>query len=524
MSQSSLQATPMTRRQWLIVRQAAIAAAGAAWPCLHRPGSGSTANRLAVIGRSVHHPRPPHPDCHLCRCCLHRIRPIIGDLGESARLLPPGAGHWLGTDDQGRDILSRLIYGSRLTLQVVLLVAVIAAPIGLLVGTVAGYAGGWVDAVLMRITDIFLAFPKLVLALAFVAALGPGIGNAIIAIAITSWPPYARIARAETLMVRNSDYIQAVQLMGASPWRIVLRHIMPLCISSLIVRVTLDMAGIILTAAGLGFLGLGAQPPLPEWGAMIASGRRFILDQWWVAAAPGVAILIVSLGFNLLGDGLRDALDPRGERPMSALLNVEDLRVTFPTRTACHRGGARRVLHARPRAARHCRRERLRQVADRPRHHGPDRRTRVVIDAKRLNFNGIDLTRPSKAERRASCAASRIAMILQDPKYSLNPVMTIGRQIVETLRAHEGRSARRGPRTQRSPCSSRADPRSRPGLRSLSARGLGRHGPARDDRDDADRRARTPDRRRADLGARRHGAARRARHPRPIWSPSAAWG
>ena len=163
----------------------------------------------------------------------------------------------------------------------------------------------------MRITDIFLAFPKLILALAFVAALGPGIENAVLAIAITSWPPYARIARAETLTVRNSDYIAAVQLMGASPLRIVLRHIMPLCISSLIVRVTLDMAGIILTAAGLGFLGLGAQPPLPEWGAMIASGRRFILDQWWVAGAPGVAILIVSLGFNLLGDGLRDALDPR---------------------------------------------------------------------------------------------------------------------------------------------------------------------------------------------------------------------
>jgi peptide/nickel transport system permease protein len=164
----------------------------------------------------------------------------------------------------------------------------------------------------MRITDIFLAFPKLILALAFVAALGPGIENAIIAIAITSWPPYARIARAETLTVRNSDYISAVRLMGASPIRIVVRHIMPLCTSSLIVRVTLDMAGIILTAAGLGFLGLGAQPPLPEWGAMIASGRRFILDQWWVAAMPGIAILIVSLGFNLLGDGLRDALDPRG--------------------------------------------------------------------------------------------------------------------------------------------------------------------------------------------------------------------
>ncbi|MBB4955804.1 peptide/nickel transport system permease protein [Agrobacterium vitis] len=237
--------------------------------------------------------------------------PVQGDLAGS-RLLPPGSsGFWLGTDDQGRDIYSRLIYGSRLTLMVVVLVAIIAAPIGLIVGTVSGYAGGWVDAVLMRITDIFLAFPKLVLALALVAALGPGIENAILAIAVTSWPPYARIARAETMTFRNSDYISAVKLMGASPFRIVLRHIMPLCLSSLIVRVTLDMAGIILTAAGLGFLGLGAQPPLPEWGAMIADGRRFILDQWWVAAMPGFAILLVSLGFNLLGDGLRDALDPK---------------------------------------------------------------------------------------------------------------------------------------------------------------------------------------------------------------------
>jgi peptide/nickel transport system permease protein len=236
--------------------------------------------------------------------------PVIGDL-RGSRLLPPSAAHWFGTDDQGRDIYSRVVHGSRLTLFVVILVAVIAAPVGLLIGTVAGYAGGWVDATLMRITDIFLAFPRLILALAFVAALGPGIENAVIAIAITSWPPYARIARAETLTVRHSDYINAIRLMGASPTRIVAKHIMPMCVSSVIVRVTLDMAGIILTAAGLGFLGLGAQPPLPEWGAMIASGRRFVLDQWWVAAAPGMAIFLVSLGFNLLGDGLRDALDPK---------------------------------------------------------------------------------------------------------------------------------------------------------------------------------------------------------------------
>ena len=236
--------------------------------------------------------------------------PTVGDL-KNARLLAPSSAHWFGTDDLGRDIYSRILFGSRWTLYVVILVAIIAAPIGLLVGTVAGYAGGWTDAILMRITDIFLAFPKLILALAFVAALGPGIENAVLAIAITSWPPYARIARAETMTVRNSDYIKAVQLMGASPFRIVLRHIMPLCISSLIIRVTLDMAGIILTAAGLGFLGLGAQPPAPEWGAMIAGGRQYVLDQWWVAAAPGAAIFVISLAFNLLGDGLRDALDPK---------------------------------------------------------------------------------------------------------------------------------------------------------------------------------------------------------------------
>jgi peptide/nickel transport system permease protein len=236
--------------------------------------------------------------------------PYVGDL-RTTRLLPPSAAHWFGTDDQGRDILSRIIFGTRITLIVVVLVALLAAPIGLVVGTVAGYSGGLIDAALMRVTDIFLAFPRLILALAFVAALGPGIENAVIAIAITSWPPYARIARAETLTIRQADYISAVRLIGASPWRIVLRHIMPLCLSSVIVRVTLDMAGIILTAAGLGFLGLGAQPPMPEWGAMIANGRLYVLDQWWVAAAPGAAIFVVSLAFNLLGDGLRDALDPK---------------------------------------------------------------------------------------------------------------------------------------------------------------------------------------------------------------------
>jgi peptide/nickel transport system permease protein len=227
------------------------------------------------------------------------------------RLQPPSAEHFLGTDSLGRDIFSRIVHGARITLLVVLVVVVTVGPIGLLVGTAAGYAGGALDTVLMRVTDIFLAFPRLILALAFVAALGPGIENAVIAIAFTAWPPYARVARAEAMVIRNADFIAATRLQGASPVRIVLRHVMPLCVPSLIVRSTLDMAGIILTAAGLGFLGLGAQPPMPEWGAMIATGRDYIFDQWWVATVPGIAICVVALGFNLLGDGLRDVLDPK---------------------------------------------------------------------------------------------------------------------------------------------------------------------------------------------------------------------
>jgi peptide/nickel transport system permease protein len=218
----------------------------------------------------------------------------------------------LGTDDQARDIFSRIIHGSRIAFLTMLLVTVIAAPIGLSVGMIAGYLGGWGDVVLMRITDMFLAFPRLILALATVAALGPGIENAIIAIAATSWPAYARVARAETLVIRDSDFIAAARLQGASAGRILGRHLLPLCLPSVVVRLALDLPGIILTAAGLGFLGLGAQPPVPEWGSMVASGRNFLLDHWWVAAMPGAAIFLVSVGFNLLGDGLRDILDPKG--------------------------------------------------------------------------------------------------------------------------------------------------------------------------------------------------------------------
>jgi peptide/nickel transport system permease protein len=227
------------------------------------------------------------------------------------RLQPPSSEHWFGTDELGRDIFTRIIYGSRITLLIIFLVSIIVLPAGLIIGTVAGYFGGIADTVLMRITDIFLAFPRLVMALAFAAALGPGIENAVVAISITAWPPYARLARAETLTVRRNDFILAAIMQGASALRIIWSHIVPLCLPSVIVRLTLDMAGIILIAAGLGFLGLGAQPPAPEWGLMVSSGRDYLLDQWWVATMPGLAIFVVSFGFNLLGDGLRDVFDPR---------------------------------------------------------------------------------------------------------------------------------------------------------------------------------------------------------------------
>ena len=235
--------------------------------------------------------------------------PSIQDLGN--RLAPPSFAHWLGTDELGRDILSRILFGGRVTLGMVIAVVVLVAPIGLFIGCIAGYFGGIVDTVLMRVTDVFLAFPRLILALAFVAALKPGVESAVLAIALTAWPPYARLARAETMTLRNSDFIAAAKLTGAMPFRIILRHIMPLCVPSVIVRITLDMSSIIITAASLGFLGMGAQPPSPEWGAMIATAKRFIFEQWWVATIPGIAIFLVSLAFNFLGDGLRDVLDPK---------------------------------------------------------------------------------------------------------------------------------------------------------------------------------------------------------------------
>jgi len=227
------------------------------------------------------------------------------------RLLPPSEIHWLGTDGFGRDLLSRVVYGARPTLLLVSLILVLTIPVGLLIGISAGYIGGWYERIVMRLTDIVMSLPSLVMALALVAILGPGLMNGALALAFTSWPPFARQARAETLALRRSDYLAAARMQGIGGLRLMFGHILPLCLPSAVVRAALSLGGIILASAGLGFLGMGIQPPTAEWGSMVAEGSKVIFDQWWVAAAPGGAILFASLAFNLLGDGLRDKMDPR---------------------------------------------------------------------------------------------------------------------------------------------------------------------------------------------------------------------
>jgi len=295
----------VTWRDWLLT-EAPASRIQAAWGRRYRVWRDFRANPLAMAGLIL----------VVLLVLAVILAPVLALQDPAAQDLPhrlgkPSAPHWLGTDELGRDVFSRVLYGGRVTLGMVVAIVLLVAPLGLAVGCVAGYYGGVADRVLMRVTDVFLAFPRLILALAFVAAIRPGIPSTILAIALTAWPPYARLARAETMTIRGADFIAATRLTGASGGRIVLRHIMPLCLGSLIVRVTLDMSSIILTAAALGFLGMGAQPPSPEWGSMIATARRFILEQWWVPLMPGLAIFVASLGFNLLGDGLRDVLDPK---------------------------------------------------------------------------------------------------------------------------------------------------------------------------------------------------------------------
>jgi peptide/nickel transport system permease protein len=229
----------------------------------------------------------------------------------STRLDPPSAEHWLGTDQLGRDVLSRMIYGARISLLIGLVVVGLAASIGTFVGVVAGYAGGLLDEALMRVTDVFFAFPALILAMAISGALGPSLTNAMIAIAVVSWPVYARLVRAQVLSLREREFVEASRGLGASAQRVVWGHILPNTLAPLLVQSSFDMGGAILSAAGLSFIGFGTQPPTAEWGVMISEGRNYIATHPWLSLFPGLAILFTVAAFNLIGDGLRDALDPR---------------------------------------------------------------------------------------------------------------------------------------------------------------------------------------------------------------------
>lgn len=227
------------------------------------------------------------------------------------RLKPPSADHWLGTDQLGRDIYTRLLYGARISLTVGIGVVAASATIGIVVGLWAGFQRGWVDEVLMRITDIFFAFPALILAMAIAGALGPSLNNAMIAITMVTWPVYARLVRGQTLTLRERPYVEAARGLGASTPAILFRHVLPNMLAPLLVQASFDMGGAILSAAGLSFIGFGAQPPTPEWGVMISEGRTFITTHLWLSLFPGIAIFLTVAAFNLIGDGLRDAFDPR---------------------------------------------------------------------------------------------------------------------------------------------------------------------------------------------------------------------
>ncbi len=239
---------------------------------------------------------------------LAPYEPLRQDIGS--RLRPPSPAHWLGTDALGRDILSRILYGSRISIPVGLAAVALAACLGTLVGCAAGFLGRWIDEVVMRLTDLMLAFPTVILALVITAALGAGIRNAVLAIMIAWWPSYARLVRGLVLAAREREFVQGAYALGASAWRVLGRHVLPNIGASILVLSTLDVGLAILTFASLSFLGLGPPPEVPEWGSLIAAGRSYF-DQWWIATFPGLAILSLTLAFNVVGDSLRDALDPR---------------------------------------------------------------------------------------------------------------------------------------------------------------------------------------------------------------------
>ncbi|MDG5761792.1 ABC transporter permease [Natronococcus sp. A-GB1] len=235
--------------------------------------------------------------------------PTSQDLANG--LQPPSLAHPFGTDQLGRDMLTRIVYGARFSLGIAIAVTSIRVVLGTTVGLVAGYVGGWVDEFLMRLVDIQLAFPGLILALVIAGVLGPSLRNVMIALAIVGWATYARVVRGNVLSVKERDYVAASRLLGTPPRRITKRHLLPNAINPVIVLATLNLGTVVLATAGLSFLGLGAQPPTPEWGTMLASGRNHLRDAWWIVNIPGVAIMLTVLGFNLLGDGLRDTLDPK---------------------------------------------------------------------------------------------------------------------------------------------------------------------------------------------------------------------
>ncbi|MDR0810187.1 MAG: ABC transporter permease [Gemmobacter sp.] len=239
---------------------------------------------------------------------------VVGGTNTAAKFQPPSASAWFGTNALGQDMFSLVLVGSRVSLFSGLAVVFIAVAVGTMVGAVAGYFGGWVDEVLMRLTDLLLTIPSLILAMAVAAALGTGVWNMIIAISITWWPAYARLVRGEVIVKKEEQFVVAAHALGASWMRILGRHILPNIVSPIVVKVSLDTGFAILTVASLGFVGIGVKPPTPEWGTLLSEARRYMPDYWWTAVAPGSAIFLAVLAFNLLGDGLRDVLDPRARR------------------------------------------------------------------------------------------------------------------------------------------------------------------------------------------------------------------
>ena len=363
----------------------------------------------------------------------------VSGFDPAHRLRPPGEIFWLGTDRMGADIYSRLLFGARLTILIAVVATTAAVLIGVPIGLVAGYYHNWFSEMLMRVSDIFLAVPQIVLAIAIAQTLGPAIHNVILALSATYWPFWARLVYAETRSQRNEIHIEAAIAMGASPLRVMVLHILPNIASSIIVRTTIGMGGTILVAASLGFLGLGAPPPTPEWGRMIAESREFLPQAWWYATAPGIAILLVVMGFNLLGDGLRDVLDPRIRRSADRALTrrcstSRGLSVAFHAES-----GVARVLDAVSLSLR--RGEIMGLVGE----SGCGKTTlarailgvlpaNAAIDSGRIVFAGEDLLALAPAEAGSRIRGRAITFIPQDPYSSFSPLFTIGDQIAELMR------------------------------------------------------------------------------------------